>query len=609
MTLQTIKLSQLRLSPLNVRRVKPDGIEALADDIAAHGLIQNLLAYEDSGLFHVFAGGRRYRALQALKKRKTISSGFLVLVDVRDQAEAVELSLAENYQRQDMHPADAVRAFVALRDGSGMSAAEIAVRFGQAESYVTKLLRLGSLNPVLLIVFAKDGFSLEVAKALTLSEDHAAQAEAFERCGPNAIAIRRFLTSQKMTTESGPFRFVGHEAYEAAGGTITPDLFSQGSEGYADQPQLIEELAQSKLAEIADEFRAQGWSEVRISLDIPSDIHAKASIWPAGEREPTGTEAQRLADIEDQRSARISEIDEDEQWRDPVLRTLGDERMTLTDGLKFFTDEQRSAGGVIGYIDRSGALATKFFRVRSEEPERGKTDPALPAPLYSANLVSDLKRIKTQAVQDAVAQDADLALDILIDALAARLLHGAYSHQLGATIIAERANVEVDEALMEGCRIKRVEERMSETFAALPCHGRFATIRAMETSQKMQLLAGLVALTIDGTLASGTHPGERHAIVDQIARAAGIDIAGAWTAGAAFFDKMRKSSLLTVLTEACGPAAAENCSKLKRAELAVAVAERLPVGWLPEPLTLGAFDVADEAVSMPEDEIELSEAA
>ncbi len=110
MTLQTIKLSQLRLSPLNVRRVKPDGIEALADDIAAHGLIQNLLAYEDSGLFHVFAGGRRYRALQALKKRKTISSGFRVVVDVRNQAEAVELSLAENYQRQDMHPADAVRA-------------------------------------------------------------------------------------------------------------------------------------------------------------------------------------------------------------------------------------------------------------------------------------------------------------------------------------------------------------------------------------------------------------------------------------------------------------------------------------------------------------------
>ena len=44
------KLSQLRLSPLNQRRVKPSAVEAMADDIEAHGLLQNLVAYEDDGL-------------------------------------------------------------------------------------------------------------------------------------------------------------------------------------------------------------------------------------------------------------------------------------------------------------------------------------------------------------------------------------------------------------------------------------------------------------------------------------------------------------------------------------------------------------------------------
>ena len=42
----TVKLSQLRLSPLNQRRVKPSAVESMADDIAAHGLLQNLVAYE-----------------------------------------------------------------------------------------------------------------------------------------------------------------------------------------------------------------------------------------------------------------------------------------------------------------------------------------------------------------------------------------------------------------------------------------------------------------------------------------------------------------------------------------------------------------------------------
>jgi ParB family chromosome partitioning protein len=53
-----------------VRRVKPSAIESMADDIAAHGLIQNLAAYEEDGAYHVFAGGRRFRALELLKSAR-----------------------------------------------------------------------------------------------------------------------------------------------------------------------------------------------------------------------------------------------------------------------------------------------------------------------------------------------------------------------------------------------------------------------------------------------------------------------------------------------------------------------------------------------------------
>uniref|UniRef100_UPI0013D4F4C8 ParB N-terminal domain-containing protein n=4 Tax=Pseudomonadota TaxID=1224 RepID=UPI0013D4F4C8 len=66
--------------------------------------------------YMVFAGGRRLRGLDLLRKRKAIPATFPVPVIIKDKAEAVELSLIENEQRENMHPADAVRAYVALRD-------------------------------------------------------------------------------------------------------------------------------------------------------------------------------------------------------------------------------------------------------------------------------------------------------------------------------------------------------------------------------------------------------------------------------------------------------------------------------------------------------------
>src|SRR3546814_4550746 len=49
MTIQTIQLNKLALSDLNVRKVKPKEIEALAADIQARGVLQNLIGYDEDG--------------------------------------------------------------------------------------------------------------------------------------------------------------------------------------------------------------------------------------------------------------------------------------------------------------------------------------------------------------------------------------------------------------------------------------------------------------------------------------------------------------------------------------------------------------------------------
>lgn len=62
----TVKVSQLRLSPLNVRKVEPKGVEQMATSILAHGVVQSLTVYEEGGKYLVFAGGRRFRGLASL---------------------------------------------------------------------------------------------------------------------------------------------------------------------------------------------------------------------------------------------------------------------------------------------------------------------------------------------------------------------------------------------------------------------------------------------------------------------------------------------------------------------------------------------------------------
>jgi ParB family chromosome partitioning protein len=583
MAIITPKLSQLRLSPLNQRRVKPSAIESMADDIDAHGLLQNLVAYEEDGMFYVFAGGRRYRGLKELAKRKRIKNSDTFAVELRTKEEAIELSLAENFQREDMHPADSIRAFAALRD-TGMDAEEIAARFGQAVSFVYKMLRLSALAPSLIDLIAKDQLSLEAARALTLTDDHEQQIKVCKAANGHAHTIRRMLTTEKVDTTSGAFIFVSREAYEAKGGTITVDLFSQGAEGFADQPELVQELAEEKLDAIADEYRAIGWHEVRAQLDRPYDLYMKGSMYPAT-REPTEAEAERLAAIDAEIEAIAEAEGEDSDRIDP----LADERDAINEGLRAFNAEQVAVGGVALWISHDGSLGKSFYRAKAEPKPKASSDG--PTPLYSNSLFADLSRIKTQIVQEAVAADPMLALDIMLDSLAGQLLHGAHHYQMAIEVQAKTVATDVPDELMATSDVRPVEETMATRFASIPAEGRFEAIRSMGTEDKMALLAGLVAMTVDGTVFSGGSPGMRHHQFEQIARASGVDIAARWSAPIGLFDKMRRAAMIDLLREECGAPSAENCATIKKkADLAVNVSERLPANWLPAPMKIGAFD-------------------
>lgn len=576
------KLSQLRLSPLNTRQVKPTQIESMADDLDAHGLIQNLVAYEEDDLFWVFAGGRRYRGLKLLAKRKRIKHTDTFPVELRTKAEAIELSLAENEQSEDMHPADRIRAYAALRD-AGMEVSEIAARYGRAESFIHQMLRLSALNPELIKVLAKDQLTIVAAKALTLTDDHGHQLRVFRATNGDARAIRQMLTQDKVTTQSATFRFVGRDAYEARGGTFLADLFSQGDEGFANEPEIVQELAVEKLDALADEYRAAGWYQVQAALTQPYDLYSKAHLYE-GQREPTEDEAARLAAID-------AEVEAQGEGAD--VAALLDERRAITRGLKGYSAAQKAVGGVAISISHDGSVGTRFYRAKAEP--RARADAATgPAPIYPAALFSDLTRIKTQIVQEAVAASPELAMNVLLDCLAGQLLHNAPSYQMALDVHAKTVVTAVPPEMMTTSDVRPVEESVAERFADLPDTGRFEAIRNMDVDDKLALLGGLVAMMLDGSVFAGGSPGDRHHHFEQIAKAAEVDVARRWTAPIALFDRMRRAGLVALLRQERGDLSADNVATIKRkSDVAVNVHARLDGDWLPEPMKIGAFDRAE----------------
>jgi ParB family chromosome partitioning protein len=116
-----IGLSRLVPSPDNARRTNSTaGIAELSASINSLGLLQNLTVRSapKGKKFEVVAGARRLVALRQLAREGKIASDYPVAVNII-AAHSVEISLAENFQRQHMHPADECRAFREVHEREG----------------------------------------------------------------------------------------------------------------------------------------------------------------------------------------------------------------------------------------------------------------------------------------------------------------------------------------------------------------------------------------------------------------------------------------------------------------------------------------------------------
>ena len=278
-----IPFNKLVLSQSNVRRVKAGvSIEEMAESIARRGLIQSLHVRPvldadgaETGIFEVPAGGRRYRALELLVKQKRLAKTATVPCVIGDANSDIlvdEVSLVENMERAPLHPLDQFRAFQAMRD-KGMTEEAIAAAFFVNVTVVKQRLRLTSVSPTLLEIYADDGMTLEQLMAFTVSPDHARQEQVWDAIKDSwqkePYQIRRMLTETAVRASDKRAIFVGVDAYEAAGGIVLRDLFQSDDGGWLQDPVLLDRMVAEKLKATADQIAEEGWKWIEVAVSFP----------------------------------------------------------------------------------------------------------------------------------------------------------------------------------------------------------------------------------------------------------------------------------------------------------------------------------------------------
>lgn len=161
--IQTLPLHKIEPNPLQPRKnFLPEELDALADSISVHGVIQPLTVRPvEGGRYQIIAGERRWRAA----RQAGLSQVPVVIMDADDK-KSMELALIENLQRQDLNPVEEALGYQALMEQHGMTQELVAERVGKSRSAVANALRLLSLPESVLEQVADGTLSAGHAKAI-----------------------------------------------------------------------------------------------------------------------------------------------------------------------------------------------------------------------------------------------------------------------------------------------------------------------------------------------------------------------------------------------------------------------------------------------------------
>ena len=166
----------LRISEVEPRSDQPrkqfdrEALEALADSIAAYGVLQPILVRQNEnfeGMYEIIAGERRWRAA----KMAGLTEIPAVIID-GDELKTAQIALIENVQREDLNVIEEALAYQELIDRFDMTQEQVAKQVGKSRPAIANILRLLDLPDEALELVKSGDLSAGHARALLGLKNH-----------------------------------------------------------------------------------------------------------------------------------------------------------------------------------------------------------------------------------------------------------------------------------------------------------------------------------------------------------------------------------------------------------------------------------------------------
>lgn len=627
--IEMIQLRHLVASPYNQRKKARTEATILefADNIKAVDLLQNLVVHpmpkkaKKAQTYGVDAGETRRQALLLLVERGDITLDKLVPCKIISEADAILSSATENDLRKPAHPADQFLAYKALAD-EGRSPEFIAAVFKVTPKTVAGHLKLASISPALFELFADDKIELEQIQALAITDDHERQESAWfgakNTWARQPHELRAVLRGDKLTLNDRVVKFVTVAAYEAAGGVVERDLFSERDEGFILNRDLLSRLFNEKVASTVEAIKADGWAwvESRPKFDYQDRndfTQLEADAAPLNdEQQAHYDDLQARSDAICEKLQASEEADEGDEAHlsDDAYGALESEHEQISDQLiaidereGTFTPEQMKVSGAIVFIEYDGDLKVTRGLVRAEDREEAvammEASGAATIPrsltakpkakgkgVHSEKLLLNLTAHRTAAVQSALTQNPLVALVTLTHRLALDCLYKGYGLDSlsPARIGAREATYEVKRSapgIEQTDYASGLREHVQSWRAILPANPNelFAWLLSQPQERVLNVLALCTSLSLNGVARD-----EGPNAINTIAGALNLDFSTYWQpTQASYLGMVSKDRIVAIVTEVVSKEEGARLAKMKKGEAAQA-AEKLLAGsnWLPE---------------------------
>jgi ParB family chromosome partitioning protein len=199
---QQVDIDLIEPSPYQPRtRFREEALDELARSIQSSGIIQPLVVRPIGDRFQLIAGERRWRASQ----RAGLQKVSVIVRQVPDEL-ALEMTLVENIQREDLNAMEAARAFERLMDEFQLTQEAVAERTGKERATVANAIRLLKLEPLIQDWIEEGKLTAGHGRALLAVSDPQLRMRYAQRASRGGLTVRQIerLASRRARGASAP---------------------------------------------------------------------------------------------------------------------------------------------------------------------------------------------------------------------------------------------------------------------------------------------------------------------------------------------------------------------------------------------------------------------